>query len=83
MIIDDFMNEKNVGFGEASLYLDNMKTYKLICATFGHKFSFHAPDINTANQMKIEWCCYHSYNAVDFSVEETTDQKWIHNEYFN
>jgi len=60
-----------------------MKTYKLICETFGHKFSFNAPDIETAVKMKNEWCSYHSFNFKDFTVEETTNTKWVHNEYFN
>ena len=60
-----------------------MKTYKLICKTFGHKFSFNASDFETATQMKNEWCHYHSFLLNDFTVEETTDTKWIHNEYFS
>ncbi len=59
------------------------KYFKLICETFGHKFSFEADCITNAENMKNEWCNYHSYNPVNFSVEETTDSKWIHNEYFN
>lgn len=57
--------------------------FKLICKTFGHKFSFHAVNLPTANMMKNEWCDYQSFNRADFSVEETTDSKWMHDEYFS
>lgn len=59
------------------------KIYKLLCKDFGHKFSFHAEDDNEALDKKNEWCNYHSFNNRDFMIEETTDTKWIHDEYFN
>ena len=58
------------------------KIYKLISKDFGHKFSFNAHDFETATHMMKQWCLYHSFYFGDFSVEETTDVKWIHNEYF-
>lgn len=63
--------------------MKKQKIYKLICKDFGHKFSFNAKDINEANDKKFEWCSYHSFNAKDFSIEETTEEKWMHNEYVN
>jgi len=61
---------------------ENYSIYKLICNCFGHKFSFHAVNLPTANMMKKEWCNYHSFNPTDFKVEETTNTQRIHDEYF-
>lgn len=60
-----------------------MKIFKLICHTFGHKFSFHAKNLEDAISKKGDWCLYHSFSPRDFDVEETTDGKWIHDEYVN
>ena len=62
---------------------ENYAIFKLICKAFGHKFSFHAVNLATAEAMKREWGDYQSFNAADFSVEETTDSKRIHDEYFS
>jgi hypothetical protein len=58
-----------------------MKTYKLICSTFGWKFSFNADNDLDATSKKNGWCRYHSFDSNDFSIEETNDNKRIHNEY--
>jgi len=55
---------------------NTQKIFKLICKSFGHKFSFHAVNLPTEKMLKNEWCNYQSFNATDFSVEETTDTKW-------
>ena len=60
-----------------------MKTYKLICNTFGWKFSFNAVNEEDATSKMKSWCNYHSFYYNDFSIEETKDQSWIHNEYMN
>ncbi len=60
-----------------------MKTYKLICNTFGHKFSFNAKNEEAAILKMKEWCAYHSHYPMDYKVEETTETKWIHNDYVN
>jgi len=60
---------------------ENQKIYKLICNTFGHKFSFNAVDQKDAENKAWNWCRYHSFHLRDFKVEETTEEKWIHNEY--
>lgn len=60
-----------------------MKTYKLICSTFGWKFSFNATNLEDATSKKIGWCQYHSFSADSFSVEETKEKNRMHNEYVN
>jgi hypothetical protein len=59
----------------------NQKIFKLICKTFGHKFSFNAKDMDEAISKAKKWCRYHSYSFDDYSVEETTEKKYMHNEY--
>ena len=59
------------------------KIYKLICKDFGHMFSFHAKDDTDAMNKKWDWCNYHSHSYQDYRLEETTEEKWIHDEYFN
>ena len=59
------------------------KIYKVICKEFGHKFSFNAKDENDAERKLSEWVSYHSHLRRDYTLEETTDGKWIHNEYVN
>jgi replication initiation and membrane attachment protein DnaB len=60
-----------------------MKIFKLISKELGHKFSFHAKNIAEANSKKNEWARYHSHSTQDYVVEETSDPKWLHNEYFD
>jgi len=61
-----------------------MKIFKLICNELGHKFSFHARNIEDATSKAQDWCRYHGFNfRNEYKVEETTDEKWIHNEYVN
>lgn len=60
-----------------------LKIYKLICKDFGHKFSFNAKDERDAEMKKNGWCRYHSFDNRDFKVEETTEAKWMHNEYID
>lgn len=62
-----------------------MKIFKLICKDFGHKFSFNAKDLEEAKSKMMGWLEYHDMlrSKSDFSVEETTDPKWIENSYVN
>ena len=71
-------------FAEETLLstMEGKSIFKLICSEFGHKFSFHAVNLPTANMMLNEWCNYQSFNPVDFKVEETQDTSRIHDEYF-
>ncbi len=66
-----------------NLKVENLKTFKLICKVFGHQFSFNAKDMDDATDKTANWCAYHSLPYRDYKVEETTDQKWLHNEYVN
>ncbi len=59
------------------------KIYKLICKDFGHKFSFNAKNIKDAESKIREWTAYHSHSFSDYTIEETADTKWIHNEWVN
>lgn len=61
----------------------SVKIFKLICNEFGHKFSFHAHDMEEAISKKGGWCYYHRFHPADFQVEETTEEKWMHDEYVN
>ena len=63
-------------------HFKNYSIFKLICSEFGHKFSFHAVNLPTANMMLNEWCNYQSFNPADFKVEETQDTSRMHDEYF-
>lgn len=58
-----------------------MKIYKVICNDFGHKFSFNAVDEKDAESKLSNWLNYHSYFRRDYKLEETTEVKWMHNEY--
>ena len=61
-----------------------MKIFKLISNDFGHKFSFNAKDLKDAISKAKNWCNYHSHHFDSmYKVEETTDTKWIHNEYMD
>lgn len=55
--------------------------YKMICSTFGHKFSFNAKNIQEAEAKKNEFARYHSHNPKDYAVEQTNEEKMMHNEY--
>lgn len=59
------------------------KIFKMICSTFGHKFSFNAKNIEEAESKKIGYARHHSHNPNDYTVEETTETKMMHNEYVN
>lgn len=59
------------------------KIFKLISNQMGHKFSFNAKDIDDATAKAKDWVRYHSHSFSDYSVEETTEEKWMHNEYVN
>lgn len=60
------------------------KIFKLICNDFGHKFSFNAQSLTDAISKAKGYCRYHSFSfESEFKVEETTDKKWMHNEYVN
>ena len=61
--------------------MKTQKIFKLICDTFGHKFSFNAKDMNDAISKAKSWCNYHSHSFSDYKVEETNEEKWMHNEY--
>lgn len=61
----------------------NQKIYKLICPEFGHKFSFNAANMAEAESKMKDWCLYHSFPFHGYRVEETTEEKWMHNEYVN
>ncbi len=60
-----------------------MKIYKLVCKDFGHRFSFNAKNDEEAESKRIGWLTYQGMlkSRNEFWVEETTDSKWIHNEY--
>jgi len=57
------------------------KIFKVICNTFGHKFSFNAKDDEDAERKLFTWVRYHSFQRRDFQLEETNEEKRIHNEY--
>lgn len=59
-----------------------MKIFRLVRTDDGeHRFSFNAKDIEEAIKMKNRWCHYHSFCISSYKVEETTDTKWMHNDY--
>ena len=58
-----------------------MKIFKLICKTFGHKFSFNAKNIEDATSKVAAWCWYQGHSLRDYKIEETTDTKLIYNQY--
>lgn len=59
------------------------KIYKVICSDFGHKFSFNAKDEKDADIKLNKWLSYHSFDKNGYSLQETTEEKWIHNEYID
>ena len=58
-----------------------IKIFKLIHKDLGHKFSFIAKDEVDAWDKAMNYILYHSHSKSEYKVEETTDPKWIHNEY--
>lgn len=61
-----------------------LKTFALICKTFGRKFSFHAVDQQDAESKARGWCSYHSFPFGDYEVEEIQpggELRDLHNEY--
>ena len=64
--------------------MKNTRIFKLISNEMGHKFSFNAKNIEDAISKAKDWCRYHSHHfESEYKVEETTDSKWIHNEYIS
>jgi len=63
--------------------MKTQKIFKLICDIFGHKFSFNASSMDDAISKAQDWCSYHSFNLCDYKLEETNEEKWMHNEYVN
>jgi hypothetical protein len=62
--------------------MKTQKIFKLISNTMGHKFSFNAKNIEDAISKAKNWCNYHSFHfESEYKVEETTEEKWMHNEY--
>lgn len=61
--------------------MKTLKIYKVICSDFGHKFSFNAKDEVDAKKKFNNWLNYHSYRCGGFKIEETTEEKYMHNEY--
>ena len=58
------------------------KIFKMMCIDFGHKFSFNAKNQEEANDKVYGYSNYHSMFG-QFYAEETTESKWMHNEYVN
>lgn len=57
------------------------RIFKVICNSVGHKFSFNAKDEQAAETKLSKWLSYHSHSRSDYKLEETTEEKWMHNEY--
>ena len=56
-------------------------TFAIICTTFGRKFSYNAIDMVDAISKAKDRVHYHSIQFSDFTIEETTRNNDLHNEY--
>lgn len=61
--------------------MKTQKIFKVICNDFGHKFSFNAKDMQDAENKLSAYLNYHGHFRRDYKLEETTEEKWMHNEY--
>jgi hypothetical protein len=61
--------------------MKNAKIFKVISNELGYKFSFNAKNEKDAESKFSNWLNYHSHFRIDYKLEETTEEKWMHNEY--